>query len=115
MKHWHILVALTIAILLPTLSHGQTSQQSEASGLYKSHCAMCHGQDARGNTPVGKVVHIPDLLSPQVQSKSDADLNAVIENGKGKMPAFKTKLKTEEVQDLVAYLRTLPKSEGAKK
>lgn len=70
---------------------------------------MCHGQDGKGNTPIGKKFKIPDLLFPTVQKKTDAELTQIIENGKQKMPAFKTKLKPEQVKDLVAYVRDLAK------
>lgn len=74
---------------------------------------MCHGQDATGHTPIGKKFDIPDLLAPTVQKKTDAELTEVIENGKQKMPAFKTQLKLDQVNDLVTYIRELPKSSTA--
>jgi mono/diheme cytochrome c family protein len=44
-----------------------------------------------------------------VQKKSDAELAASITNGKGKMPAFGKKLKADNITQLVAYIRALPK------
>jgi mono/diheme cytochrome c family protein len=93
-------------------SQGGNSQGGQA--LFKSQCAMCHGQDGIGNTPVGKSMGIVDLRSPEVQKNTDAQLASITENGKGKMPAYKTKLKPEQVKDLVAYLRALAKSGTAK-
>lgn len=113
MMRWRVLALFAVAAVLPTFSLG--ADNTNAAAPFKAHCAMCHGPDARGNTPVGKMMHIPDLLSKPIQSKSDADLTAVIENGKGKMPEFKSKLKSQEIHDLVAYLRSLSKSSGAAK
>jgi len=75
---------------------------------------MCHGQDGKADTPVGKAVKAPDLLSPLVQKKTDAELTEIIENGKQKMPSFKAKLKPEQVRDLVAYIRKLAKPDTTK-
>jgi mono/diheme cytochrome c family protein len=77
--------------------------QGASEALYKSKCAMCHGAD--GAKAAGH-----DLSSADVQKKSDADLAAVISDGKApKMPKYADKLKPEEITGLVAYIRTLKK------
>jgi cytochrome c6 len=83
--------------------------QDTAAALYKTKCAACHGADGKGETAVGKTNKVRDLGSPEVQQQSDADLTAVIASGKGKMPAYGKSLKTDQVKDLVAYIRTLAK------
>jgi mono/diheme cytochrome c family protein len=65
--------------------------------------------DGSGSSPNGKVLKAKDLKSPEVQRVSDADLNAVITNGKGKMPAFGKKLSADAIKGLVAYIRALAK------
>ncbi len=49
------------------------------------------------------------LNGAEVQAMSDADLNAAITNGKGKMPAYKGKLTDAQISGLVKYIRTLKK------
>jgi mono/diheme cytochrome c family protein len=44
-----------------------------------------------------------------VQKQSDTELAAIIESGKGKMPAYGKSLKPEQVKELVAYIRSLAK------
>jgi mono/diheme cytochrome c family protein len=102
-------IVASLLLLGSTSMAAQHNEQAESAGLYKSHCAMCHGADGTGNTPMGKRLNLKDLASAEVQHMTDADFKQIIENGKGKMPAFKSKLKAEQVQDLVAYLRTLKK------
>jgi cytochrome c6 len=80
-----------------------------AEATYKTKCAACHGADGKGETAIGKSNKIRDLGSAEVQQQSDADLTAVIDNGKGKMPPYGKSLKPEQVKDLVAYVRTLAK------
>jgi len=81
----------------------------DAAALYKTKCAACHGADGKGDTAIGKTNKIRDLSSADVQQQSDADLTAIIANGKGKMPAYAKSLKPEQIKDLVAYIRGLAK------
>ncbi len=91
--------ATALAVVLSIPLSAQAQDASEA--LYKSKCAMCHGAD-------GKKTAGHDFTSADVQKESDADLTAVITNGKPpKMPKYGDKLKPEEIKGLVAYIRTM--------
>jgi mono/diheme cytochrome c family protein len=85
-----------------------TQAQSDPAKLYKTNCALCHGDDGSGDNPTGKAFHAKDLHSEEVQKQSDALLGQVITKGKGKMPPFGAKIKPDDVQKLVAYVRNLP-------
>ena len=66
--------------------------------LFDHNCAHCHGDDARGDEG-------PNLYNLR---KSDARITAIVKGGiKGEMPSFAKKFKDADVQDLIAYLRTL--------
>lgn len=80
----------------------------DAAGTYKSKCAMCHGADGKGSA-MGQKMGVHDFSSADVQKESDAQLMEIISGGKGKMPAYKDKLKDSEIKDLVAYIRGLGK------
>jgi mono/diheme cytochrome c family protein len=98
------------AVLTTLILFGVTSalaQNAQGEALFKQHCAMCHGPDGKGNTPIGKMDKIPDLHSQPVQSQTDAQLTQIIENGMGKMPAFKSQLNPQQVKELVTYVRSL--------
>jgi mono/diheme cytochrome c family protein len=84
--------------------------QNDAEKTYKTNCVLCHGADGSGGTPSGKALGAKDLRSDAVQKKTDADLTTIITAGKGKMPAFGKKLKPEDIQKLVAYIKALPKA-----
>lgn len=103
--------ALLAAFIL-TIDHGglraaETAGQQGAA-LYKSKCAMCHGAEGSGNTPIGKAMKLPDLRSSEVQKQSNAQLAAVISKGKGKMPASNG-LSEAQINQLVAFVRNLAK------
>lgn len=83
--------------------------QSDAANVYKANCVLCHAADGSGNTTSGKALGAKDLASSEVQKKSDAELTEVIAKGKGKMPAFGAKLKPDDIKQLVAYIRAMPK------
>lgn len=76
-----------------------------AEATYKAKCASCHGPDGKGK----EAMKTKDLASPDVQKMSDAELSAVITNGKPpKMPPYKT-MTPDQVKDMVAYIRSLKK------
>jgi mono/diheme cytochrome c family protein len=94
--------ALAVVLSLPLSVHGQ-----DASTLFKSKCAACHGADGSGSS-MGKKMGAHDFTSADVQKMSDAELTDIITNGKNKMPKYAS-LTPEEVKGLVAYIRTLKK------
>jgi cytochrome c6 len=96
-------VSLALALAVPTIAAAQTS----GADTFKAKCAMCHGADGSASTGMGKSMGLKPLSSPEVQSMSDADMAALITNGKGKMPAFKGKLTDAQVSDVVKYVHTL--------
>jgi cytochrome c6 len=83
--------------------------QSDANKVYKTNCVLCHAADGSGSSPTGKSLGAKDLASGEVQKKTDEDLTEVITKGTGKMPAFGTKIKPDQIKQLVAYIRALPK------
>ena len=82
--------------------------QSDAAKIYNTNCALCHSVDGSGDSATGKALHAKDLRSDEVQKQSDAALDEVVAKGRGKMPAFGAKIKPDNIQKLVAYIRSLP-------
>jgi mono/diheme cytochrome c family protein len=102
LKVFTIATALAVFLSIPLFAGAQ-----DASALYKSKCAGCHGADGTGSA-MGKKMGAHDFTSADVQKMSDAELADVITNGKNKMPKYAS-LKPEEIKGLVAYIRTLKK------
>ena len=97
------LVGLALALAIPTVAVAQGS----GADIFKAKCAMCHGADGSASTSMGKSMGLKPLGSPDVQKMSDADLTALITNGKGKMPAYKGKLSDADISAVVKYVRTM--------
>lgn len=78
-------------------------------GLYDINCAMCHGQQGRGDGAVAPAYVPPpaDLTTSRVQGLSDGDIFLRITNGFSTMPAFRRQLAPEERWHIVNYVRTL--------
>jgi mono/diheme cytochrome c family protein len=83
--------------------------QDDAPSLFKAKCASCHGGDGSGNTSAGKSLKLRDLGSADVQKQTDAELTAIITNGKSPMPAYKGKVTDAQIKELVTYVRGLAK------
>jgi len=96
----------------------KASPESIANGetIYKRQCQMCHGATGMGDGPAAKTLKgkLPNLADKTAMAKiKDEDIHDAIENGLktevGNMPAFKAKLKPEEIQDVMNYVHTLAK------
>ena len=95
-----IVAALTASTFsLPALAAGEDT--------YKAKCAVCHGTDCSGATPMGKKFKLRDLRSADVQKQSDHDLQNIIAKGKPPMPVFEKTLDAAKIQELVAYIRSI--------
>lgn len=81
----------------------------DGAALFKSKCALCHGADGSGDTPMGKKLALKALGSESVQKLTDEQISQTIVKGKGKMPAFDKKLTPDQVRALVAHVRSLRK------
>ena len=102
---WMLLPILMLPFLLPALEKGDAAKGKEVF----SRCAVCHGDSGEGKEAIAKMfgVKMPALSSKEVQSLDDAALKKVIVEGKGKMKPVS--LSDQEIQDVIAFLRSLKK------
>ncbi len=98
-------LVLAFALILGTSAFAADS----GADLFKAKCAGCHGASGGADTAMAKSMHIKDLGSAEVQSKSDAELTDVIAKGKKPMPAYEGKLTNDQIQEVVKYIRSLKK------
>lgn len=86
-----------------------------ARAHFADHCALCHGNDGRGQTELGRNLYpkAPDMTLPPTQSLSDGELFFIIKNGVRLtgMPAWgrDTPEDDRETWQLVHFIRHLPK------
>lgn len=96
-------MVLAASVAMPAFAAGT----GEAD--YKAKCAMCHGADGLAATGMGKSMNIKSFKDPSEVKLSDAELIAATSKGKGKMPAYAGKLSDAQINDVIAYIRTLQK------
>ncbi len=90
---------------------------ANARKLFTTRCALCHGNDGKGQTAIGSHIYprATDLTNARVQSKTDGELYWIVENGSPHtgMPGWKGTLNEDELWQAVSYIRLLPKGESA--
>ena len=76
--------------------------------VYMKNCKECHGEKGDGG-PVkledGTKLKVPSLREGHALHHPDSDFLKQITKGGDGMPAFKDKLKPEEIDDLIRFIR----------
>jgi mono/diheme cytochrome c family protein len=110
----HLLTSLVtiIAVVFAGMAGVAAAQKPSTSAkvkhgeaVFKTQCIGCHSKEAGDTTPFGPpnlhgVVGKSPGLTPE-------QANETIKQGKGVMPSFEGKLKGTDINDVVAYLKTL--------
>lgn len=123
-----LLMIAAIALFTPACSNSETltSNQIQPTGSpassaptaipdefasarsnFAKNCVVCHGEKAEGGTVTleGKKLKVPSLRKGHALDHSDEKLAKQIREGDDEMPAFKDKLNSQEINDLVRFIR----------
>ena len=81
---------------------------------YAKNCEGCHGPEGQGGLVKidNKQLKVPSLHAEHAIKHTDAEITDFITNGHEEMPAFKDKLSTAEVTDLVRFVRKTFQGKG---
>ena len=116
MKQTRVLASVVVAsFLLGAPALAEVDKKVERA--WKAKCSSCHGAAGKADTDKGQQMKIVDMTSAEFQAKKDDELRNAILNGvkkdkggvKQEMDAFKGDLTPEQVDALVAYIRTFKK------
>lgn len=78
---------------------------SEGKTLYDTKCAQCHGKDGVSKPP-GK--GSKNFNEPAFQSAwTEESIAKITADGKGKMPAYRSKLSPEQIKAVAGHVKTL--------
>jgi mono/diheme cytochrome c family protein len=107
----HQLVARASREGIPSRPKDRAASAVQGDKLYAINCSLCHGEDGRATSPMGRWMYprAADLSSPQTQSYSDEQLFWVVKNGirLSGMPGFGKLETVEHIWNMVDHLRTL--------
>jgi mono/diheme cytochrome c family protein len=88
---------------------------SPAERTWKAKCAACHGDDGKAQTDQGKKMGMKDLTAAKDLTDDKirkAILDGIKEEKDGKkkeMDAFKDKLRPDQIDALIPYVKSLVK------
>ena len=89
---------------------------ARAKRWWNMDCVMCHGKEGngKGETAQEMKLNIVDFTDPAtLKDRTDGEIFYIIKNGHQDMPPEGPRVKTEENWDLVNYVRSLAKKNGA--
>jgi mono/diheme cytochrome c family protein len=76
--------------------------------VFQRSCSGCHGADGKGVMRLGLAKPPRDLTRPEFHAQvTDDQLRSVIRVGKGQMPAFGGLMGDEDLNNVIAFIRTL--------
>jgi mono/diheme cytochrome c family protein len=113
-------IALGLAFTLSARVNAADDSVSQGAKIFAANCARCHGKQGKGDGP--DLVKLQSAVSPDDwtdqqsnQELTDSFIISMITkggeaNGKSRiMPAFGNKLNTQQVHNLLAFIRSLAK------
>ncbi len=116
---WLLILAAAAAWVVPTAlgapyalgaANGQSSV-TRAAPIFKANCVPCHGVSGQGDGPAARTLspRPANLTAPHVDQHPDGQIYGWIHDGfpGSAMPAFGQRLTSDQIWDLVDYVRQL--------
>lgn len=111
MRIYSIGLLVFVSLSLFAKAEAVSDNARPAAQVYRRYCVSCHGTDGKSKTSKGKYSHARDLTDAEWQGDvSDERIFNSITNGRnvrGNMPPFGQKLKEDEINSLVTFVRQL--------
>ena len=88
------------------------ASQAQSKKMYGYDCAICHGEkgDGKGEIAAEQKPPLKDWTDPAaLKDMTDGELFYIIKNGKGNMTGEGERLKTDDVWNMVVYVRSFAK------
>ncbi len=101
-------LCLGLAAVVAAPPNLQKPDATKGKTLFVQHCSSCHYAD-RAETKVGPglkgLFTRPKLVTGATVNA--ANVKQLIENGRDGMPPFKSVLSTSQIDDVIAFLKTI--------
>jgi mono/diheme cytochrome c family protein len=111
-----MIIATLWAVMFSTALIAYAADAEQGKKLYGQFCVTCHGESGKGDGPAAAALNPKprDHTNKEYMSQmSDEEMLKVIKDGGasvGKsplMPPWGASLKDDQIQDVIAYIRTL--------
>jgi mono/diheme cytochrome c family protein len=105
LKKTQLAVAVSVLFFASIAAHSQPQPSDTTlttNPVFVKNCVKCHGANAQGRYFRG-----PSLTSKKVAATAEDELRNIITNGKGRMPKYKNKLGSDEINALVHQVKAL--------
>jgi len=93
----------------PAAPAASVDEFATARANYKKNCEGCHGPDATGGLvkleDKKKQIKVPSLKADHAIKHTDDQLTKTITNGEEEMPAFKDKMSSQDIAQMVRFIR----------
>ena len=107
---------MLLVLFVPALAFAD-APNPQIDRVWRAKCSSCHGPDGKGATEQGKKMAVEDMTSTAWQAITDDKIKASINDGLKRdkngvhqeMEAYKSKLRPEQIDGLVTYIRALKK------
>jgi mono/diheme cytochrome c family protein len=112
-----VMAAATVAVVVSVVVLGVPTSQAQIAGVkpvspqvragqaqFEKTCMQCHAT-VDGQVSFGPNLH--GVLKGPKPRRTPAYVHVLLKDGKGKMPPFGDKLEPKDVENLIAYLKTL--------
>jgi len=97
-----VVLAMSAQGALAQQAGNLTSQQVMGRQVFAQSCGVCHLPPSLGAKTYGP------QLNKEAAGGDDEVMREFITNGTPRMPAFKHYLKTEQIEAIISYMRTVP-------
>ena len=101
-----LILLLAIALFkLTFISPALATEISNGAKIFEANCASCH--IGGGNILISQKTLKKEALSKYLENYNRDSIEAIIhqvQNGKNAMPAFKSKLSSQEILEVAAYV-----------
>jgi len=107
---------LTASLVSLLFAGAAAARAADAKDNWAKNCAACHGADGSGHTKAGRMARVKNMTDAayqrtftDAQAAHQIKAGLIDSTGKERMRAFGDKFTDDEVNALVAYVRSLQK------
>lgn len=102
---------LSVLVAVSCLAVSVSMAAPDGQAIYKEKCVKCHGDKGQGEPKATETVcegvPLAKLKLDSTATKSDAEVKKQLEAGTENMPGYKGKMSAEEIDAVIAFVRTL--------